>query len=166
MENIQNTKDDLPANIHIENFRNTEFPHGVREKLIEMVLAVVEMAEKRLGRSCEWGLRLFHPESPEDLKFSKDLIKRNMKLTSEDYKALEENGLRLGFGSSQEQSDAAWDFLLNRKMGKDLDPRVNGYAVLLLGGQQLTIKLDSYSTKYEGNIDLSGAVDYLLKSGK
>jgi len=165
----QKTIASLPAHINVEDFGSIDFPPGIKEKLVEMVLTVIQSFEEKGGKNGELCLRLFHPKSEEDIKFSRDMIKSRHSLSEEDIELLKQNGLcTFGMRDSIEEREKSWDFLIKRKMqneGDTLSRLVNGYAIFILGRQQLTLQSDgSYSTKYGGKTDLAGAVDYLTKT--
>jgi len=85
----------------------------------------------------------------------------------EDLQVMREKGLTLGgIRTPDEEVAKAIKFLVEREMDRrgQLKNLLSGYAVLDLGGKQITIEENSYGLKYGGVTDLDGVVKYLLQS--
>ncbi len=166
----QNKNERLPSNVEIIEYSTPDtqrFSEEIREGLIIQTKKIIDTAQSKVGKSLNWVVQFFPPESVETLKKYRENIFDKMFIKDEDMKALEDAGLRLsGLSVPVEEENRAIQFLADREMEKrgEKKSRTEGYLILGLNEKQVTITTDSYSLKYGGEVNLEDVIKYLTNT--
>jgi hypothetical protein len=173
---IKSQKKELASNLSIRELGDADakdFSEEVKEKLTTKAQEIIEAVEERMGKQFKWLLQLFPPQSEKEVDRRKLSAYKELEsdfyysvgsqAAEEDFQAMKRQGLN--FCGTNEESDKAKKFLGEIEMNRNgnLEPLLNGYAILDLKGKQITITQNLYSLKYEGITDFAGVVEYLTQ---